>query len=168
MNIGGKMDMKDSVFLIMKQDGTVFSIAKNNSYSNHYQYLNDLKKQDPFLTMNSFGLTFTRDDNTAQVMFFESLVTSGCIVFQNESITPTDDLDTICLYLPSNISDAQKDFLLNQEKDFISGTKFVFLEVYNSEDCIFNSLCKNVQDLNNAFPILKEYISTHSLSGKSI
>ena len=67
-------NLQDLVYLIIKSDGTMFSISKNNQYSNHYLYLNDIKKQSSYLMQMSFGLTFDRDDNTAQIMFFKELV----------------------------------------------------------------------------------------------
>lgn len=152
-------NLQDLVYLIIKSDGTMFSISKNNQYSNHYLYLNDIKKQDPYLMKMSFGLTFDRDDNTAQIMFFKELVEDSCIIFANQSLYSADTEYAFEFCLPDEVSSAQKNILDSHMKE-IEKAEFIFTERYHSETNDFVPLYQNLEDMKST-SVLKFYLESH-------
>lgn len=157
------MDIKNSVFSVIKQDGTIFNIEKNDFYNNHYQYIDDLRYQNIYLMQMSFGLTFERDDMSSQIMFFQMLVDDGCVVLTNQSIYTTDKSYSVDFYLPSKISSSQVDFFKNQSNS-IKNAKYVFLEAYDSDEPTkFKPLTSTVVDLTTGYLLLEKYIDSHKL-----
>lgn len=152
-------NLQDLVYLIIKSDGTMFSISKNNQYSNHYLYLNDIRKQDPYLMQMSFGLTFDRDDNTAQIMFFKGLVDDSCVIFVNQSLYSNDTKYAFDFCLPDVISSTQQN-ILDSHMEEIEKAEFIFTERYHPEMNDFVPLYKNVEDMKST-SILKSYLESH-------
>lgn len=75
--------LQDIVYMIIRPSGEVMEISCNNKYVNHYQYLQDFSKRNPYLIRNSFGLTFSRDDDTSKFFFFNMLIQDGNIIYEN-------------------------------------------------------------------------------------
>ena len=149
----------DLVYLIVKPDGSVFYILKNNNYSNHYLYINDIRKYDSYLMEKSFGLTFTRDNNIPKIMFFNELILDSCIIFENQSIYTSDKKYAFDFYLPSEITAIQKE-IVDSHMAEIETAEFVFIEKYNSEIEDFQVLYNNLEELKSA-SLLKKYLEDH-------
>lgn len=64
----------------------------HNKYVNHYQYLQDFSKRNPYLIRNSFGLTFSRDDDTSKFFFFNMLIQDGNIIYENHKLFSNDSI----------------------------------------------------------------------------
>ena len=82
--------LQDIVYMIIKPSGEVMKISCNNKYVNHYQYLQDFSKQNPYLIRKSFGLTFSRDDDTSKIFFFNMLIQDGNIIYENHKLFSND------------------------------------------------------------------------------
>ena len=153
------INLQDLVYLIIKADGTMFYILKNNKYSNHYFYINDIRKQDSYLMELSFGLTFSRDDNTSQIMFFKGLVEDSCIIFENQSLYSSDIKYAFDFYFPEKVTNVQKD-ILEAHMNEIEKAEFIFVEKYQFEMEKFVPLYNDLKDLKSSV-ILKQYLKTH-------
>jgi hypothetical protein len=158
------MKLDDFIYIIIKSDGTIYKIARNNIYTNHYQYLSNLSKQDEYLKRNSLGLNFNIDDNTPQILFFKELVTDGAIIFENQKIS-TSGVLTFDFYLPNIITDSQNDFL-NLCMDEIDIASYVFLEEYQDETESFYAFYHNMEDTKNGGKLLRQYVKTHMVNKK--
>lgn len=154
------VNLNEIIYLIIKPDGTYNFITRNNQYTNHYQYLQELSKQDEYLKTCSFGLIFERDNNLSNILFFKELVSDGCLIFENLKILSSEDVSSVCFYLPNDIYETQ-DVLLNPYMDEINRIKHVFLEKYEEEIKDFRSVCKNIEEIKSGSKILKEYIKIH-------
>lgn len=152
-------NLQDLVYLIIKSDGTMFSVSKNNQYPNHYLYLNDIRKQDSYLIKMSFGLTFDRDNSMAQIMFFKELVDDLCIVFANQSLHSNDINYAFDFCLPDVISSTQKNILDAHMKE-IEKAEYIFVEEYHPEVNDFVPSYQNLEDLK-ASSVLKSYLESH-------
>lgn len=142
------MNLENIIYMVIKKDGTIYYIEKNDKYFNHYQYLDDFRKQTEYLTKKAFGLQFSRDSNIPNIVFFTELVDDSCIVFENHNLNQNESLTSVCLYLPDQPSNIQAEILNGQMKE-IAKAKFIFLELYNREIKLFESLTTTTDELKN-------------------
>lgn len=161
------MDLKKTIYLIIKSDGSYYSIDRNNEYTNHYQYLREISKQNDYLKACSFGLIFERDNNLPNILFFKELVLDNCIIFENFQILSSEKVSAISVYLPYQISKEQG-AILNSLMDQIDNIEDVFLEKYREETEDFYSICQNLEEIKSGNKILKKYIQEHLLQEKNI
>lgn len=152
--------LDDTIYTVITADGEIFSIARNNQYSSHYQYLQDFSKQNSYLKRHSFGLIFDRDDNIPQLWFIRNLVLDSTIVYENHKILSSETISSIQFYLPIQISEKQKEILEIYMPE-IDSKKSVFLETYHEEADDFYPIYKKPEDFKNGGILLRKYIEEH-------
>lgn len=161
------MNLSEIIYLIIKPDGTYYFIQRNNKYMNHYQYLTELSKQDDYLKKCSFGLTFEKDNNIPNILFFKELILDNCILMENYKILSSENVSAINFYLPEHISMWQDKFL-NSYITEIDEIKNIFLEKYSEETGDFYCICQNLEEIKSGSRILKKYIQEHLYNERNI
>lgn len=161
------MNLNKIIYLIIKPDGSYYFIHRNNKYTNHYQYLTELSKQDDYLKKCSFGLIFEKDNNIPNIFFFKELILDNCILMENHKILSSENVSGINLYLPEHIS-PQQDKILNYYMTEIDEIKTVFLEKYSEETEDFYSVCQTLEEIKSGNKVLKKYIQEHLYQEKNI
>lgn len=154
------MNLDEIVYLIIKPDGTYDFISRNNQYTNHYQYLQQLSRKSEYLKVCSFGLIFEKENFITNILFFKELVSDGCIILENHKILSVENISSIQFYLPEHIS-VNQGILLNFYMDEIDKIRNVFLEKYSGEIENFESICQNIGEIKSGNKILKKYIEEH-------
>ena len=157
--------LQDIVYMIIKPSGEVMKISCNNKYVNHYHYLQDFSKQNPYLIRKSFGLTFSRDDDTSKIFFFNMLIQDGNIIYENHKLFSNDNISSAQFYLPVKTTLIQKEFLTAYQEE-IDKIECIFLEKYNEETESFYSLYENIDDLKQGSKLLMHYVD-ESLKGEN-
>lgn len=157
--------LQDIVYMIIRPSGEVMEISCNNKYVNHYQYLQDFSKRNSYLIRNSFGLTFSRDDDTSKFFFFNMLIQDGNIIYENHKLFSNDNISSAQFYLPVKTTLIQKEILTAYQEE-IDKIKCIFLEKYNEETESFYSLYENIDDLKQGSKLLMHYVD-ESLKGEN-
>lgn len=155
------MKLDDTIYTVIKEDGTIYKVDRNDKYYNHFQYLKDLSTLDDYFRICSFGLSFDSDNGQSHIYFMNELASSGSIVFENQRILSSSKVSAASFYLPLEVSIEAKESL-KPFMDEIDTIGHVFLEAYDGEK--LHSVYQSSDDLTCGNKLLQSYIDSH-LSG---
>lgn len=148
--------MNDFVLMVIRDNGDIYKVLKNDKYHNHYQYLKDLSKENEYFRKCSFGLIFNIEEDSV-IKFLTMLCKTGSIVLINDYTF--NNTSCMNISLPSNITEKQKPIIENIYNQ-IDKFNYTFIEYFDNENNKFETLYKTSEDLENKL-LLSNFVDTH-------
>lgn len=152
--------LNNYIYLVISPNGEKRFIERNDIYNNHFQYLHDFSKQDEYLRLHSFGLTFTLYDEQARLFFLQELADSHNIIIENTKLRSFENFSALLLYLPSSVTEIQQKSIHSYEAELID-TKHLFLLAYDEKSNVFDDLQTANLNSKTVIQLLNSYLEKH-------
>ncbi len=153
------INLDTTVYLVIKANGNVVSVSRNDHFENHIQYMKELMNTNLVLQDSTEPISFDNNQNIkTKFSYLEKLVLDQNIVLENFKLDSSNDLSMLNVYLPSVISKSQKDIIdsLNSQLDQFH---CMFLLVHSPDDLLpFKDLFTELMDIRHGNDRLNEYV----------
>ena len=148
------------IYLVISPNGETRFIKRNDIYNNHFQYLHDFSKQDDYLRIRSFGLTFSLYDERSRLFFLQELADNYNIIIENTKLRSFENNSALLIYLPRKTTEIQQKIINSYESELIS-TKHLFLLAYNDKMNYFDDFRTANLNPKDVIQLLNSYLKKH-------